>query len=320
MRVIPTRESLAGMVITHDGRLLVAVGQGRFVFLDVARAISGEGEPVLGTLIYDRSAVSALVNVTGDDRYVFVSDENAQSITVLDLAQARMSNFSPAAVVGSIPVGRIPVAVTFSPDHKFLYSTSETALASDGWPNECNRVGTDPTPANPVLPQGVIHVVDVERAISDPANAVIAKAPAGCDPVRLAISPQGDFVYVTARMSNELLVFDTRKLTEDPEHARVATVPVGVAPVGVDVADSGRLIFVANSNRFLGGPDDKQTLTVIDAARVREGAAAVLGTVPAGAFPRNVYTTADGRTILVTNFRSNTLELIDVTQKPWSLK
>lgn len=116
-----------------------------------------------------------------------------------------------------------------------------------------------------------------------------------------------------------LLVFDTRKLTADPEHARVAAIPVGVRPVGVAVADGGRLIFVANGND-LRAPTDKQSVTVIDAARVLEGAAAVIGRVPAGAFPREVHVTADGRTVLLANSNSNTLQLIDVARRPWSMR
>jgi len=324
LRIIPTGGSgwgtggsVWGMVVTHDGELLIAVGEGRIVFLDLARAISGQGDPILGDLIYDRSAESVAANVTADDQYLFVSDEKRRRITVINLEKARRSNFSPAALVGAIPVGVSPIALTFSPDNKFLYTTSQIAPMSYGWPNVCKAQGPDPALSNYFTGEGAVHVVDVERAKSDPANSVIATVPAGCAPVRLAISPKGDFAYVTARHSNVLLVFETSKLTADPEHARVATVPVGVRPVGVDVADSGRLIFVANANDLLGGPDDKQSVTVIDASRVSEGAGAVLGTVPAGAFPREVHVTADGRTVLVTNNNSNTLQLIDVKRKPW---
>lgn len=325
-RIIPTGGSgwgtggsVWGMVLTRDGQMLLAVGEGRVVFVDVPRAKLGDGDPVLGDLVYDRSAESVQVNVTADDRFAFVSDERRQRITVIDVARARRSRFSPASVVGSIPVGWSPVALTFSPDDRFLYATSQAALSSSKWPNECESQGADPTRPSFFTPQGAIHVIDVERAKSDAAHAVIATVPAGCAPVRLAIAPKGDFVYVTARHSDLLLVFDTRKLTADPEHARVAAIPVGVRPVGVAVADGGRLIFVANGND-LRAPTDKQSVTVIDAARVLEGAAAVIGRVPAGAFPREVHVTADGRTVLLANSNSNTLQLIDVTRRPWSAR
>ena len=121
---------------------------------------------------------------------------------------------------------------------------------------------------------------------------------------------------MTARNSNELLVFDTAKLLADPAHARIATVPVGTAPVGVALFEGGAKMIVANSNRFFGGPLNQQQLSVIDAAKTSAGARAVLGTIPAGSFPRELRVTDDGRTLLVTNFNSDTLELVDLDRLP----
>lgn len=53
---------------------------------------------------------------------------------------------------------------------------------------------------------------------------------------------------------------------------------------------------------------------MIDVAKTGLGAAAVIGNVPAGAFPRELRATADGQTLLVTNFLSRTLELVDLTR------
>ena len=47
----------------------------------------------------------------------------------------------------------------------------------------------------------------------------------------------------------------------------------------------------------------------MSAAKTSDGARAVLGTIPAGSFPREFYVTEDGGTLLVTNFNSDTLEL-----------
>ncbi|MCG6955955.1 MAG: hypothetical protein LJF04_08180 [Gemmatimonadetes bacterium] len=50
----------------------------------------------------------------------------------------------------------------------------------------------------------------------------------------------------------------------------------------------------------------------IDAGRIALGADAVVGSIPAGAFPRELRLTADGRTLLVTNYASRTLEVVDL--------
>lgn len=159
-------------------------------------------------------------------------------------------------------------------------------------------------------------VVDVGKARADPAHSVAARVPAGCSPVRMAISPDGARIYVTARNSDALLEFDSARLVSDPAHARIGSAPVGSAPVPVAVVDGGKKIVVGNSNRFARSPTDPQTLTVLDAAKIAQGAAAVLGTIPAGAFPREMALSPDGRTLFLTNFGSNTLQVMDVARLP----
>jgi DNA-binding beta-propeller fold protein YncE len=65
---------------------------------------------------------------------------------------------------------------------------------------------------------------------------------------------------------------------------------------------------------FVGSGADHQFLTLIDAAKLSSGKDAVLGTIPAGGFPRELRVTADGQTLLVTNFSSRTVELIDLSR------
>ncbi|PYM08097.1 MAG: hypothetical protein DMD82_03795 [Candidatus Rokuibacteriota bacterium] len=51
---------------------------------------------------------------------------------------------------------------------------------------------------------------------------------------------------------------------------------------------------------------------MIDAANVASGAGAVIGSIPAGGFPRELRVTEDGRTLVVSNFNSNTVEFVDI--------
>jgi DNA-binding beta-propeller fold protein YncE len=306
----------AGMVLTHDAELLIATTGDSVVFLSTRRLISGSGDPVLGRISDGQRAGSVYVNVTRDDRFAFVSDERIHSITVIDLAKARKSGFSEKAVVGKIPTGLAPIALTFSEDGRYLYTTSELALASWGWPNDCTPEGPAADRNKRRWPEGAVEVVDAVKARTDPEDSVLSKAAAGCSPVRLVLSPDGKFAYVTVRHNNELAAFDTAKLISDPAHALIGHVAVGTAPVGVAVVDGGKKVVVTNSNRFAGKPRDRQPLTVIDAGKITSGNGAVLGTISAGAFPRELRVTADRRTLLVTNFMSNTLELVDLKRLP----
>ncbi|MEX1187133.1 MAG: YncE family protein [Gemmatimonadaceae bacterium] len=309
-RLLPLEVPAYGIALTRDGSLLMAAAGDGVVFVDLQRLIMGRTDAVLGELRDGGRPVRFYLNVTSDDGFLFVSDEAAQTITVVDLVKARASHFAATAVVGKIPVGSFPVALTFSADQRYLYTTSQIAPAKLAWAKACRREGTGPT-AEPVNPPGAVLVIDVERAKTDPVNAIVAAAPAGCSPVRLVLSPKGDVAYVTARNSDALLAFDTRKLRENRMGALLAQVPVGPAPVGVAVVDDGARIIVANSNRFAARQTDDQNLTVVDAMRMSAGAAAVLGTISAGAFPRELQTTPDGRTLLLTSFSSSTLQLVD---------
>lgn len=255
------------------------------------------------------------VNVTADDKLLFVSDEGAAAITVIDLERARAKGFDAGAVVGKVPAGRAPVALTFSPDGRWLYATSELAQSEWGWPKACKPEGRDQSKGSVVRPEGAVIVVDVAKARTDPAHAAVARVPAGCSPVRLAISPAGDRIYVTARNSNAVLAFDTGKLMGDSAHARLGMAPVGTAPVPVAVIDGGKRVLVGNSDRF-AGQTAPQTLTVLDAAKIASGAAAVLGSVPAGAFPREMTLSPDGHTLFLTNFGSNSLQVMEVARLP----
>ena len=319
-RTMPIQGNPTGMVLTHDGRTLIVADGPRLAFVDVDRLVKTRSDAVLGYL--DERAPNGRLgriyaNVTHDDKTLFVADENAQTISVVDLEKIRSSHFHASSIVGKIPTGMLPIALAFSPDEKLLYTTSQGAPAPLNWPAECKREGatTDTTSVNP---QGAILIVDVERARTDPAHSLIGAVPAGCSAVRLVLSPSGDRAYVTARNSNALLVFDTSKLRSDPGHARIASIPVGTAPVGIAVVDSGRKVIVTNSNRFAGSSNDHQTLTVVDATKVESGAGAIVGSLPAGAFPREMRVTSDGTTLIVTNFASNSVEIIDLARLPLS--
>ena len=315
-RVITIDGNPTGMILTHDGQLLIVADGPRIAFIDVDKLTKTSKDAVLGYLDEPGRLGRIYANVTRDDKTLFVADENAQTISVIDLAKLRASRFRASEIVGKIPTGTAPIALTFSPDEKTLYTTSQAAPKALNWAIQCKREGAAAADTTPVNPQGAILVIDVARAQTDPSHSVIGAVPAGCSPVRLVLSPSGDRVYVTARNSNALLVFDRAKLTSDPPHARIGSVTVGTAPVGVAVVDSGRKVVVTNSNRFAGSSNDRQTLTVIDATKIGSGENAILGSIPAGAFPREMRVTSDGMTLIVTNFASSSIETIDLTRLP----
>jgi DNA-binding beta-propeller fold protein YncE len=209
--VAPLASTPTGIILTHDGKLLIAAANDIVVFLDVERLISGAANSVLGSFSDGPNSESIYANVTADDKLLFVSEEAAQSITVIDLERARANGYKAEAIKGKIPTGLAPIALTFSPDGKWLYTTSQLAPPAWNWPAACKPEGS-PAGSPIVNPEGAVIVVDVALAATNPAKSVAARIPAGCSPVRMAISPAGDRIYVTARNSNGVVAFDTAKL------------------------------------------------------------------------------------------------------------
>jgi DNA-binding beta-propeller fold protein YncE len=313
VRMVPLDSGATGMALAHDGKLLVVAATNTIDFLDVERLISGHVNPLLGSLSEGRTAGSIYANITSDDKLLFVSEERLSSITVIDLPRARANGYKDAAVIGRIPVGIAPIALTFSSDGKWLYTTSELAAPEWQWPAACKAEGRGSLEIT--HPEGAVIVVDVTRAATDPAHSVVSRVPAGCSPVRMAMSPGGERIYVTARNSNAVLTFDTGKLVANSANAKVGTAPVGSAPVPVAVIDGGRKVVAGNSNRFAGG-NESQSLTVLGASQ--DGTLTTLGSIPAGAFPREMAVSADGRTLFLTNFGSKSLQVIDIGKLPIS--
>ncbi|HEY4079233.1 MAG TPA: beta-propeller fold lactonase family protein [Burkholderiaceae bacterium] len=264
---------LTGLALSHDGGILVgANGQGVTLF-STQRLIAGDDKAALGSLGDGAGAGSIYAAFSPDDHLLFVSDERSNTLSVYDFAAIAAGK--SAQMIGQIRTGGAPVGLAFSPDGRWLYSTSEVAPGERSCPAE-GKGGAHPP--------GMLMVIDVERSATEPANAVVARMPAGCNPVRVAVSPNGDRVYVTARSSNVLQVFDADKLIHDREHALIASVPVGQSPVGIAV-DSVH-VFVANSDRFGGGRH--QSISILDASHLD----APSGSIPAGGFPRELKATA----------------------------
>jgi DNA-binding beta-propeller fold protein YncE len=294
---MPPAFDAIGETLTPGGRyLLVASGQGAVV-ISVARAERGSAGAVLGALVDPTAAEGGIeVAVSPDGRYAFVTMEYSQDVAVFDLHRALTRGFGPADYVGSIPLGTAPVGMAVSPDGRWLYATSEVAAGTTGQ-------------------QGTLTVISLPRAETDPAASVVATVAAGCNPVRVVTSADGQQVWVTARASDDLLCFSAAALRADPAHALVAVVRVGEAPVGLMLARDDSLVVVADSNRF-NAPGASSDLSVVDVAAALAGRPAVIGSIPAGQFPREMALVPGGQRLLVSNYLSEQLEAISVPSIP----
>ena len=112
-------------------------------------------------------------------------------------------------------------------------------------------------------------------------------------PGELAISPDGQRLYVLCEKSDEVLVVDVGS-------SRVTKhIPVGHAPRGISVSDHGKQVYVANS-----GTD---TVSIIDAERL-----AVTRTIPTGFEPISAVADRNDETLYVANRLSGDISVVDL--------
>ena len=99
LRVVPLKSPPTGLALTHDGKLLIAAAGDGPVFLDVGRMASGDSNPVLGSFSDGANSQSIYANVSPGDKLLFISEERAHSITVIDLQRARSNGYKADAIV-----------------------------------------------------------------------------------------------------------------------------------------------------------------------------------------------------------------------------
>ena len=278
--------------------LLVAFDNGIQVF-DAQAAASGASSAFLGSLNvpgltkYGRAVGIA---VTPDDKYAFVALQFADQVGVFNLAEAVQTHFS-SAYVGSLNVGTQPVSVAVSPDGKTLYATNFVQNF-------------------PVVP-GQLTVLDVKKATTkgDQKSAVISHVPAGCNPARIAITSDGERVWVTTRQSNEVLGYSADLLRTDPAKALNARVLVGQTPIGiVAIGDGSRLVVADNDGKHTS--NRAHNLAVINTNSALSRKSAVLGYILSGESPREMTVSPDGKFLYIACRDSAQVQVVNLSNLP----
>lgn len=229
------------------------------------------------------------VVVSRDRRWAFVAV--ASSIEVLRIG----TSLAPAEVrTIAIPGGSQAVGEALTGDDRYL-------LAASG--------------------DGAI-VISVARAEQGSAGAVVGTlhAPNADGAIEVAVSPGGDFAFVSEEGSAQAAVFNLhRALTEGFGPADyVGSIPLGEAPVGFAVSPDGRWLYAtseAAANRLPSASPGTGTLSVISLRRAEtDPASSVVATAAAGCSPVRVITSADGSEVWVDARESDDLLCFSATR------
>lgn len=305
-RVVPLASNGSGIALTHDGRLLIVTEtKGDVAILDVEKLEQPSGNALAGTLYEGRvGPVYAITSL--DDGLLFVSDELANRVSVYNLAKWRADHYGGRPLIGHIPAALGPVGLALSPDGKSLYSVSEVALPRLHLDRSCRPEDR----SERWHPQGVLLRVDIAQAATDPRRSVTGVVTAGCNPVRVAVSPGGAWAWVTARDGDAVLRIATAGIAPTRGSARAVAIRVGTSPVGVAVRPDGNQVWVALSDRFARkrrNPRARDLVGLIGAA-ASDAASIELVSEPVSGFPRELVFLPDGRTLAVGLFDDDRIE------------
>jgi DNA-binding beta-propeller fold protein YncE len=275
-----------------------------------------------GTIASDQGTQA--ISVTPDGKYAFVSNEygvvtgtvTEGNIGVVALQYDANGNVTTGStLLGQISTGGNAIAgMVLSPDGTRLYVTTEiaaSATAANGGSNPVlARTGCVQQTGGASNINGLLTVISVAKAEAAPNSAaILTTIDAGCSPVRMAETADESTLWVAIRGDNRVLAFSTAMLESNPNNSLLGYAATGgTAPVGIALFHSDQLLAVANSNRFNTGTANATILSVASPA-----SASVVQTISTGLFPREVTLGPDGSTLYLTNYDSDTLQVISTT-------
>ena len=240
-------------------------------------------------------------------------------VTVLDLVAALdpASNGTTKAIADLIATGLSgPVGAAMTPDEKYLLvSCAEASESEDG--------GAEVTVID-VATRKVVRQIPMAVKKDNGKDPIPATHPAphpsyGNFPDPNGVAVSADYIFTANGGTDDVSVIDlTRALAGDPK-AELARAPVEAGPFGLAVSPDGKLLAVANRESAQTGVEGR-TISLIDTARAAAGGAdaerarVMVGTNNASVATRPfaVAFTRDGRHVVATCFRSNTVSLVDV--------
>lgn len=228
--------------------------------------------------------------ITPDGKFAYVNNYGgSKGVGSGNGTTVSIVNLEINMIVGVIPVGLAPAALAISPDGNFVYVINYV----DG---------------NPFT--GTMSIINTNT------NTVVNTVFGFFGPFGIAVTPNGKFAYVTNFGSNNFAPFGTTvsvvRLHHDPKI--VATVEVGIQPSGIAITPNGKYAYVTNYNTLYAGPNftkltaGQGTVNIIN-LRTNE---VIPPTIAVGNSPNTITISPNGKFAYVTNFISNTVDVIQL--------
>jgi len=238
------------------------------------------------------------VAFTPDGGHAYVTNADSDTVSVIDTATNTVS--------ATITVGDRPYRVAVHPDGTLAYVTNYDDWTVSVIDTATNTV-TDTISVGSGAGKGADHVVfspdgtkayvgssNMLQVINTATNTVIDTRILGFGPYGIAVSPDGDWVYVASWTGDYV-----KKIRTLPNGTSF-NIDVGNSPVGVTMSPDGTRLYVTNA--------DSHSVSVIDTATDT-----VIETIIAGNTPVEVAISPVGELAYVASQFSGTIKVIDTS-------
>ena len=241
---------------------------------EVVGVIDGFDGPS-GMVITSNGLIGYVTNYGGPDG---LGSGNGHTVNVVDLIAQE--------VIGApISVGLAPASVAISPDDQYVYTI--------------NYVDGNPDTGTMSVIQGSIQLV---------VNTISGFF----GPFSLAISPSGKYAYVTNFGSNNFEPFGTTVSVVNLKKNVISdSISLAIQPAGIAITPNGRYACVTNYNSLYDGESlvpGEGSVNIIDLKKNT----LLKTTIAVGQSPANIAISPDGKYAYVTNYTSNTTQVIDL--------
>ena len=237
--------------------------------------------------------VATLQAAQATTKYAYVANNSANTVSVV--------NIGTNTVTTTIPVGSFPYAVAVNPAGTFAYVANVGSNSVSVISTSTNTVvATILVPGGPMnmalSPSGNTAYVTTGSSVVviNTGTKAVAATIAVSNPIGVAVTPNGAFVYVVSSGPGKVLVIST--LTNKV----VATITVGTnVPIAVAISPDGSHAYVTNNNA--------NTVSVIQTTNNT-----VVKTINVSAGPFGATVSPDGHWLYVTNYKAGSGDLVTV--------
>lgn len=203
-------------------------------------------------------------------------------------------NLNTNTIVGTITVGQAPAALAITPDGAFVY-VANYILGNPG--------------------MGTVSVIQTSN------NTVIQTIPGFSGPFAIEITPNGEYAYVTNFGSNNFNPIGTTVSVIDLSSNTISeTINVGIQPSGIAITPDGLYAYVTNydtlytdTTKFTGLTAGQGVVNIIDITTNT----VIPPVIAVEQSPANIAISSNGKYAYVTNFTSNTVNVLNILERMW---